>query len=98
MPRNLDHRVEVVFPVESPELVRHVRDVVLAAYLSDNVRARRMEPDGSYTRLRPAEGEAAVDVQAALAAWHQADAKQRRRARQAVEATPCDGSETPDRP
>jgi polyphosphate kinase len=66
MLRNLSRRVEVLFPVRDPALVRHLRDVVLATYLSDNVRARRMRPDGGYDRAHPAPGEPAVDVQAAL--------------------------------
>jgi polyphosphate kinase len=66
MLRNLSRRVEVLFPVRDPSLVRHLRDTVLGTYLADNVRARRMRPDGSYERLRPREGEPAVDAQAAL--------------------------------
>jgi polyphosphate kinase len=66
MRRNLSRRVEVLFPVSDPALVRHLRDVVLDAYLTDNVRARRMRADGKYDRIRPREGEAAVDAQARL--------------------------------
>jgi polyphosphate kinase len=66
MRRNLSRRVEVLFPVRDPALVRHLRDVVLGTYLADNVRARRMRPDGGYDRVRPREGEVAVDAQAAL--------------------------------
>jgi polyphosphate kinase len=66
MLRNLSRRVEVLFPVRDPALVRHLRDVVLATFLADNVRARRMRADGTYDRLRPVDGEAAVDVQARL--------------------------------
>lgn len=66
MPRNLDHRVEVVFPVEQPEHIRYLRDRVLETYLKDNLRARRMLPDGSYQRLYPAPDEAVVDAQAEL--------------------------------
>jgi polyphosphate kinase len=66
MPRNLDRRVEVLFPVERPALVRHLRDEVLAVMLADNARARRLHPDGHWERLRPGEGEAAVDSQADL--------------------------------
>ncbi|HPC82123.1 MAG TPA: polyphosphate kinase 1 [Thermoanaerobaculaceae bacterium] len=66
MPRNIDRRVEVLFPVSSPRLVRHLRDDVLALYLADNVRARRMQPDGTYVRLKPRPGEKAVDAQLAL--------------------------------
>jgi polyphosphate kinase len=68
MPRNLDRRVEVLFPVRDPVLARHLREEVLAAYLRDNVRARRMRPDGSYERLRPVAGAPAVDSQATLLA------------------------------
>jgi polyphosphate kinase len=38
MPRNLNRRVEVVFPVRAPKLIRHLRDEVLATYLSDVVK------------------------------------------------------------
>jgi polyphosphate kinase len=68
MPRNLDRRVEVVFPVRDPALVRHLRDDVLETYLRDDLRARRMRADGTYGRLRPAEGSPGVDSQAALLA------------------------------
>jgi polyphosphate kinase len=50
MPRNLDRRVEVVFPVEDPALVRFLHDEVLAVYLGDVVKARHMKPDGTYDR------------------------------------------------
>jgi polyphosphate kinase len=50
MPRNLNQRVEVLFPVEDPTLIRHLRDEVLATYLSDNIKARIMQPDGTYLR------------------------------------------------
>jgi polyphosphate kinase len=39
-----------------------VRENVLAAYLSDNVRARVLRPDGTYERLRPGDSEV-VDSQ-----------------------------------
>jgi polyphosphate kinase len=68
MYRNLDRRVEVLFPVTDPELARHLRHDILDVYLRDNVRARRMRPDARYERLRPAEGEPAVDSQATLLA------------------------------
>jgi polyphosphate kinase len=64
MPRNLDRRVEVMFPVERPALIRHLRDEVLEIMLADNLRARRLLPDGRYERLAPAPGEAPMDSQA----------------------------------
>ena len=66
MRRNLSRRVEVLFPVRDPSIVRHLRDVVLATYLADDVRARRMLPDATYERVRPPPGEAGVDAQARL--------------------------------
>jgi polyphosphate kinase len=51
MPRNLNQRVEILFPVESPTLVREVFKDILEVYLSDNVKARVMNPDGTYTHL-----------------------------------------------
>ncbi len=66
MERNLYHRVEVVFPLERPEHVRYLRDQVLETYLHDNVRARIMQPDGKYKRLKPAPGAELVDVQERL--------------------------------
>jgi polyphosphate kinase len=48
MPRNIDHRVEVLFPLDDPALVRRVRDQILAVYLADNVKARRMLSTGTY--------------------------------------------------
>jgi polyphosphate kinase len=50
MPRNLNRRVEVVFPVRDSKLIRHLHDDVLATYLADVAKARYMQPDGSYLR------------------------------------------------
>ncbi len=50
MPRNLNRRVELLFPVQDPKLVRHLRDEVLAIYLNEVVKARHMNPDGTYSR------------------------------------------------
>jgi polyphosphate kinase len=63
MQRNLDHRVEVVFPIERQDQIRYLRDKVLETYLHDNLRARIMEPKGSYKRLKPGSGEEKIDVQ-----------------------------------
>lgn len=50
MPRNLNRRVELAFPVQDPKLVRHLRDEILATYLNEVVKARHMNSDGVYTR------------------------------------------------
>lgn len=47
MNRNLDRRVEVAFPVDSPELRQKVKNI-LDITLMDNVKARIQQPDGSY--------------------------------------------------
>jgi polyphosphate kinase len=73
MPRNLDRRVEVLFPVRDPALARQLRQEVLELYLRDNLRARRMRPDGSYERLTPGV-DPPVDAQAQLLARHRAAA------------------------
>lgn len=53
MPRNLNQRVEILFPVEDKVLVRQIKKNILDLYLQDNVKARLMKPDGTYTRLKP---------------------------------------------
>ncbi len=50
MPRNLNRRVEVLFPVEDEKLVRRLRDRILTKYLEDEAEARLMQADGSYIR------------------------------------------------
>lgn len=63
MPRNLDQRVEVLFPVEDPRCREIIIDDILGIGLRDNVHARRLCPDGSYVRVQPVEGEAIVNSQ-----------------------------------
>jgi polyphosphate kinase len=62
MERNLDNRVEVVFPIENPEHVQHLRENVLAAYYRDNTRSRIMKSDGKYTRIKPREKDEKFDI------------------------------------
>jgi polyphosphate kinase len=57
MPRNLDHRVEIAFPVLEPALQAEVREI-LEIQLKDGVKARRILPDGSSERLPAATGPA----------------------------------------
>ncbi len=63
MPRNLDRRVEILFPLADEKLMARVRDDLLKGYLSDTANARRMLPDGSYVRKKPANGKPAVNCQ-----------------------------------
>jgi len=62
MDRNLSRRVEVVFPIEQPDLKKRVIDA-LKTTLADNVKARELLPDGRYRRVTPAEGQSPVRSQ-----------------------------------
>ena len=56
MTRNLDRRVEVLFPVEDPVLRDHVVRDTLMVELADNVQSRRLLPDGTWEHIRPEPG------------------------------------------
>jgi polyphosphate kinase len=51
MHRNLDRRVEVVAPIKDAGIRQYLKDVVLDAYLRDNVNARILNADGSYQKI-----------------------------------------------
>jgi len=53
MPRNLDRRVEIAFPVLDPGLQTQIGEM-LDIQLADTVKARRILPDGSSVRIRSA--------------------------------------------
>jgi polyphosphate kinase len=55
MPRNFVKRVEVMFPVEDPALKARLLNEILASALRDTVKARRLQPDGSYVRVESTE-------------------------------------------
>ena len=57
MPRNFFRRVEVMFPVLAPDLVARILRETLPVYLADNVRARRLDPDGAWRMLTPGAGQ-----------------------------------------
>jgi polyphosphate kinase len=66
MPRNIDHRVEVLYPLEGEKQIREIRDELLAAYLADNVKARSMQSSGAYVRKRVADSKKRINVQEIL--------------------------------
>ncbi|HTY81993.1 MAG TPA: polyphosphate kinase 1 [Dehalococcoidales bacterium] len=66
MPRNFDKRAEIVYPIENTELKSRIINEILMTYLNDNVKARLMQPDGSYLRLSPKDGQPPVRSQSAL--------------------------------
>jgi polyphosphate kinase len=57
MDRNLSRRVEVVFPVEQPDLKARLIDEILRTTLADTAKARELLPDGTYRRVTPPAGE-----------------------------------------
>ncbi len=63
MPRNLNRRVEVLFPVEDKRIVRRL-ERVLDKYMEDDAGARIMKPNGSYVRAKPPSGKRPVNSQA----------------------------------
>lgn len=63
MPRNIDRRVEVLFPVQDAEIIHYLRDEMLGAYQRDNVKARHLQPDGTYVRLLPGNHDEPFNVQ-----------------------------------
>jgi polyphosphate kinase len=65
MPRNFLRRVEVAFPVETPPLRDNIINEVLPRFLNDRVKARELQPDGSYRRLKPEGPEERAQAQ-----WH----------------------------
>ena len=68
MPRNFKKRAEILYPIKNTALKARIIDEILMTYLKDNVKARLMQPDGSYARLKPKEGERAIRSQSELIA------------------------------
>jgi polyphosphate kinase len=59
MDRNLSRRVEVLWPIEQPDLKARLIDEILMTSLSDNVKSRELMPDGSYRRVPTPKDDAA---------------------------------------
>jgi len=68
MPRNFKKRAEILYPIKNTALKARIIDEILMTYLKDNVKARLMQPDGTYVRLKPREGERAIRSQSELIA------------------------------
>ncbi len=75
MPRNLDRRVEIIFPVNNPVIRRSIIESILSVYMKDTVNMRVLNPDGNYTKVGPKPGEAPCNAQAWLIShrgiWHE---------------------------
>jgi polyphosphate kinase len=63
MDRNLSRRVEVVFPIEPPELKQRLIREILATSLADNAKSRELQADGTYKRVVPEPGKPVVRSQ-----------------------------------
>src|SRR5437016_8677302 len=53
MPRNFFRRIEVAFPIETPALRDQIINDVIPTVLHDRVKARELQPNGTYRRLQP---------------------------------------------
>lgn len=63
MRRNLDRRVEVLFPLEDPQLKHMMLNEVLKIYLRDTKDAQQLLPDGKYAHVVPSPGEEPFSAQ-----------------------------------
>jgi polyphosphate kinase len=73
--RNLNERIEVLFSVPDPQLRRAIFEKMLNISLRDNVKARRLLPDGTYKRVMPKEDQEVINSQSWLiqnrGIWHE---------------------------
>lgn len=63
MQRNLDRRVEVLFPIEDEIIKKRIYDNILVTALKDNVKARVMLPSGKYKFKEPSNGDETINMQ-----------------------------------
>ncbi|HKC92915.1 MAG TPA: polyphosphate kinase 1 [Nitrospira sp.] len=75
MPRNLDRRVEILFPVLHPQWRDIIMNDILAIGLQDNVQARQLLQDGSYERVHPLDGSPVMNSQEWLLTRWKSDPK-----------------------
>jgi polyphosphate kinase len=73
LPRNFFRRVELVVPIEDGNLRERIIKEVLSTCLADNLKARFLQPDGSYARRPPAKGRKSRHSQAEFIALAEAD-------------------------
>ncbi len=71
MPRNINWRVEVLFPVQDRRLVRYLVDDVLETNLNANVKARQLLATGEYVMVHPGEKDERLNPQEWLIRYHQ---------------------------
>ncbi len=95
MPRNFFRRVETAFPIEDAALQEQLSDA-FDRMMADDAQARRLLPDGTYQRLRPKNGEPAVDSQQLFV--EQARRLVQKAAEAFVRPSPSDGFENVPEP
>lgn len=93
MDRNLSRRVEVVFPIEQPDLKHRVIHEILAVSQADNVKARELLSDGTYHRVDRVSGQPALRSQERFLELALQNAQRR-----LSETTPQVAPETPGKP
>ena len=64
MPRNLDRRIEILFPIEDLQLKRTLTEVILKTHLQDNVKSQVLLPDGYYKKREISPNEVSIHSQA----------------------------------
>ena len=60
MPRNIDRRVEVMFPIEDATLREEIRERIMKVYLQDTAKAGELQADGTYLSLSTQVGDGEV--------------------------------------
>jgi polyphosphate kinase len=63
MTRNFLRRIETMFPIEEPQLKARILEEIVGVYLADNIKARKLNTDGTWSRVIPAEGATQVRSQ-----------------------------------
>ncbi|NLT50568.1 MAG: polyphosphate kinase 1, partial [Ignavibacteria bacterium] len=66
MPRNLDRRVEVAFPINDKKLKKNIYENILLLNLKDNVKSRLLMPDGKYHPIKTSDNEEKISSQERL--------------------------------
>jgi polyphosphate kinase len=66
MPRNLDRRVEILFPIENLQNRNAIISTILPVQLQDTIKSRLLKSDGSYERRNPSDAMPALNAQSWL--------------------------------
>jgi polyphosphate kinase len=78
MPRNFYRRVEIMFPILSGSIRKVILNEIIPAYLSDNVKSRVLQSDGTYRRVKRKTSDPALRCQTELIDLHQFNSSQSR--------------------